>query len=160
MTTTAAPVPAPPVVPGLVRRYYRVALPAGMTLLNANSRKHNKAKMRDVQALRDAATLTALGDSSLNRAIRSAKPEPVLERAWIFGVVHSPRNIRLDPTNYYPSFKAAVDGIVRAGVISDDDDKHVLGPDMRRGPRTPGWQIVLHIYEAYPADWYDAEVAA
>ncbi len=31
------------------------------------------------------------------------------------------------------SVKAAIDGLVDYGLIPDDDDAHLLGPDLRRG---------------------------
>jgi len=52
---------------------------------------------------------------------------------------------RRDPANWYPSFKACVDGLVDAGVLNDDDHAHVIGPDMRIGPVVPRSQLVLYI---------------
>ena len=46
--------------------------------------------------------------------------------------VQYPTGGRADPNNAEPMGKAAVDGLVDAGVIPDDDDRHVLGPDYRR----------------------------
>ena len=36
------------------------------------------------------------------------------------------------------SLKACIDGIVDAGVIADDDYRHLIGPDRRLGPRVTG----------------------
>jgi hypothetical protein len=74
----------------------------------------------------------------------------VFDHAWIIGVYHPARGGRVDPANYYPTFKACVDGIVDAAVIADDDSTRLIGPDMRRGPAVKGGQIVLRIYEAFP----------
>lgn len=53
-----------------------------------------------------------------------------------------------DPANYYPTAKAAVDGAVKAGLVPDDDWKHVIGPDMRRGVLHPApGRLVLGIYD-------------
>ncbi|MFB6989714.1 hypothetical protein [Streptomyces sp. NPDC056304] len=47
-----------------------------------------------------------------------------------------------DPSNRYPSFKAAIDGltdkkrkgrVLTVGVLSDDSDEHAVGPDIRIG---------------------------
>ncbi|MEV6024055.1 hypothetical protein [Streptomyces sp. NPDC052036] len=67
---------------------------------------------------------------------------PRLERISIRGV-YSPATRRVrDPANWYPSCKAAVDGltdkkrkgqVLTVGVLSDDSDEHVVGPDMRLG---------------------------
>jgi len=36
-------------------------------------------------------------------------------------------------SNSFPTFKACIDGFVDAGVLADDSDLHVVGPDPRRG---------------------------
>ena len=36
------------------------------------------------------------------------------------------------------SLKACIDGIVDAGVIADDDYRHLIGPDRRLGPKVKG----------------------
>lgn len=46
-------------------------------------------------------------------------------------------NGRADPGNASLAVKAALDGLTDAGVWPDDDSKHVIGPDYRRGPRAP-----------------------
>jgi hypothetical protein len=40
---------------------------------------------------------------------------------------------RSDVGNLYPTAKAVVDGLVDYGLIEDDDDTRLIGPDMRRG---------------------------
>ncbi len=53
-----------------------------------------------------------------------------------------------DPSNYAPTAKAAVDGLVRAGLLPDDNWKHLIGPDMRRGVLYPApGRLVLGIYD-------------
>lgn len=76
--------------------------------------------------------------------------QPVLQHAYILGVLHPPSRRRADPANWYGSFKAAVDGLVDAGVLEDDDHTRVVGPDMRMGPVVKGGQIALHIQELSP----------
>lgn len=44
------------------------------------------------------------------------------------------RRVRIDPANYAPTAKAAVDGLVDAGIWPDDSSGWVTGPDMRLGP--------------------------
>ena len=74
--------------------------------------------------------------------------EPPLERAYVEGVYEPPDRRRRDPANLYPSFKAAIDGaLVDAGVLPDDDAKHLVGPDMRLGDPYPGGRLVLIIHE-------------
>jgi hypothetical protein len=43
---------------------------------------------------------------------------------------------RRDVGNWAPTAKAIVDGLVDVGVVVDDDDSHVTGPDLRRCPGT------------------------
>lgn len=66
---------------------------------------------------------------------------PHLERVLIVATPIYPDRRRRDPGNAYPTVKAIVDGLVDAGVIADDNDKHVSGilmrpAEVRRG--TPG----------------------
>jgi hypothetical protein len=86
-------------------------------------------------------------DAAMRAALAAAGDQPVLEHAYVLGVVHPGSRRRLDPANLYPSFKAAIDGLVDAGVLEDDDHTRVVGPDMRIGPVVKGGQIVLHIQE-------------
>lgn len=69
---------------------------------------------------------------------------PHLDRALIICELHFMVNRRRDPANWAPTAKAIVDGLVDAHVLDDDDDKHVLGPDMRNGSRALGaaWEGV------------------
>lgn len=80
----------------------------------------------------------------------AASGQPLLRHAYILGVLHPPSRRRADPANWYPSFKAAVDGLVDAGVLEDDDHTRVIGPDMRIGPVAKGGQLALHIQELSP----------
>lgn len=144
-TVTSAPAKA---------RRYTVTLPAGLKLLNANQRPHHRVRHELTLALRTAAKLAATANPALKADLDAAKPAPLLNRAHILGVFHPPTSGRRDPANWYPSFKAAVDGLVDAGLFEDDDHEHVLGPDMRLGNRVPKGQIVLHILELGPnAQW-------
>lgn len=60
---------------------------------------------------------------------------PRLERCTITALLAFPDgNRRRDAANYYPSIKAAVDGLVLAGVLEDDDDRYVLGLTIARMP--------------------------
>lgn len=53
-----------------------------------------------------------------------------------------------DANNWNPTAKACVDGLVDAGVFTNDDWTRVVGPDMRMGPVVPrAWRGVhLLIY--------------
>ncbi|WP_062077718.1 hypothetical protein [Demequina globuliformis] len=41
-------------------------------------------------------------------------------------------NGKADPANAYPTVKAAIDGLVAAGLLVEDSHEWVIGPDMRR----------------------------
>lgn len=59
--------------------------------------------------------------------------------------IWKPRNGRYDPNNLWPTVKACVDGFVDAGILADDDHKHVIGPDMRHGGIGP--QRIVFTFE-------------
>lgn len=113
---------------------YVVALPAGMKLLNANDRVHWRTRARITKALREAAEKSAL-DAHI----------PPQERITIQAVLHPHDKRRRDAHNWYPSFKAAIDGVVDAGVIPDDDDKHLISIEVVLGSPVRHTQIALHI---------------
>lgn len=93
-----------------------------MRLLNSNHRVHHMTRYRLTRALRDAACLKA-----------RTSGVPRLNRAHVLAVYVPPTRRRVDPANYYPSVKAAIDGLRDAGVLIDDDAAHLDGPDMRLG---------------------------
>ncbi|MFD0358270.1 hypothetical protein ACFVHW_31755 [Streptomyces sp. NPDC127110] len=128
-------------------RHFTIALPPGLPLLNANQRPHHAVKARLTAEIRAAAMEACSEDPTMRAALAAAGAGPVLQRAYILGVFHPPTRRRADPANWYPSFKAAVDGIVDAGVLEDDDHTRVIGPDMRIGPVVKGGRISLHLTE-------------
>lgn len=135
-------------------RRFTITLPAGLTLINSNQRLHYRQKAERTARIRTAAMEAVTEDRTLMAALATAKPGPLMHRAHILGVVHPISRRRADPANLYPSFKAAVDGLVDAGVLEDDDHTHVLGPDMRLGHVVRGGQLVLHLRElADGEDW-------
>jgi len=123
-------------------RTWRVELPAGLELLNANDRDSHWARRKRITgALREAAGWMA-----------RCQRVPHLERAHVLAVYEPPDRRRRDPANLQPSFKACVDGLVDAGVVPDDDSEHLDGPDPRLGHVHPRGRIVLHITEVPPHD--------
>lgn len=58
---------------------------------------------------------------------------------------------RWDATNWLPSAKACVDGLVDAGVLTDDSNRYVIGPDMRAGDHWADAALVITITEAEAA---------
>ena len=67
-----------------------------------------------------------------------ARKVPPIPHAHVTYWVHATTNRRRDVANFYPTIKACLDGCVDAGVLPDDDDKHVIGPDPRAGEKSPG----------------------
>ncbi|MGW0764504.1 hypothetical protein [Streptomyces sp. NPDC002676] len=124
---------------GMPGRRFRVALPPRLLLLNSNQRLHHHRRADITRVLRRAAW-------AASRAV------PHLERAHIVGVLHPEDRQRRDPANWYPSFKACVDGLVDQGVLDDDDHTRVIGPDMRIGHVVTGSRLVLHIRELDTAE--------
>ena len=125
---TAPTTPGPP-------RCWRLELPAETKLINANDRMHPVKRAPFIKVIRNAAW-----------AMARHHKIPTLQRAHIFYVVHpDTRGRRRDPGNWSPSAKAAVDGLVDAGVLPDDDHTRLLGPDPRIGTPVKGSQLVLWI---------------
>ncbi|CAL9501968.1 hypothetical protein [Streptomyces sp. enrichment culture] len=141
-TTAAGPRPAPFVIP----------LPVGLELINSNESQHRARRARIVKAIRSSAHEAVTECPALMDALAAAKPGPLFQRAHILGVLHPDTNGRRDPANWYPSFKAAVDGIVDAGLLEDDDHTRVVGPDMRLGEKRKGSQIVLLVRGLAPGE--------
>lgn len=145
--TAVVPAPAGAAAPA---RRFTITLPAGLTLINSNHRMHFSVKAKRTARLRAAAMEAVSETPGLMAALAAAKPDVLFQRAHIFGVIHPATRRRCDPANLYPSFKAAVDGLVDAGLLEDDDHTHVLGPDMRLGDVVKGAQLVLHVRELAP----------
>jgi len=91
---------------------------------SANNRLHWQVVRRKKAAVR-----------ALARA--AAQNEARLQRATLGVLVHYPTNRQADPHNIASTvLKAAIDGVVDAGVLPDDDDKHLTAVTISRGPKT------------------------
>jgi hypothetical protein len=128
-------------------RAFTLALPPGLKLLNANQRIHYRVRSDLTSAIRGAAMAACSENEHMRAALATAGEAPVLQYAYILGVLHPGSRRRLDPANFYPSFKAAVDGLIDAGVLEDDDHTRVVGPDMRLGPVVKGARLTLVVQE-------------
>ena len=84
------------------------------------------------------ALLTRQWREATHWAAKAARLPRGLDRVHIVAYVHPAKGGRLrDAHNVYPTGKACVDGLVDYGLIADDDDAHLIGPDLRRGANRP-----------------------
>lgn len=126
---------APQFLQDRVDHCFRVELPVGMPLLNANGREHWSKRASLVSTIRTTAR-------NLSGHI------PRLEKVKIRAIYYAPNNRRRDMSNLFPSVKSAVDGLVDAGVLKDDSDKYVYSLEMMRGEGiVPGGQLVIEVLE-------------
>lgn len=93
------------------------AVPTGR-ILNANQRLHWSKRAAMTKLLRAEAMLHAVD-------------QPRMARAHLTVGVGWPDKRRRDVHNIFPTIKACIDGFVDAGVLDDDSDAHLTGPDLR-----------------------------
>ena len=108
-----------------------LTIPAPCDWLNSNQRLH-----RLVHAKRTAAW---------RAAGKAAAEVPFDVPVRIVCTVHKTRAGRWDAGNLYPTAKAIVDGLVDAGVIPDDSNEYVIGPDMRAGEKRAEPCVVVRV---------------
>lgn len=90
-------------------------------ILSSNQRLHWAARADRTKSLRLAAATHAAWDA----------PGHDYDRAHIVVTVTWPDKRRRDVHNLMPTIKACIDGFVDAGLLPDDSDKHLVGPDLR-----------------------------
>ncbi len=117
-------------------------------LLNANDRRHWAVRSRHTRYWRELASFTV--QSKIRR-----EGWPRLDRARITVTMQWRTRHRRDAANWAPTAKAAIDGIVDAGLLRDDSNKYVIGPDMRGevDPALTRPRIVVTIEPLPPVDW-------
>lgn len=116
------------------RRHITIDIPAPCAFINSNQRLHRMAQAKLTKAWREASAAAAHGLPQFAGQVH------------ITAHIFKPRAGRWDPNNLWPTVKAAVDGLVDAGLLIDDDHRHVIGPDMRSGGKGNP-EIVLEIIE-------------
>jgi crossover junction endodeoxyribonuclease RusA len=96
-------------------------------VLSANARQHWAAKARMTADLR------ALGKYAAAYQNDRIDPDDEVwfDRAQLTVRVGWPDKRRRDVHNLAPTIKALIDGCVDAGLLPDDDDTHLIGPDLR-----------------------------
>lgn len=119
-------------------RTWALTIPAPTNWINSNDRLHRMAQAKLTKAWRLAASLAAL----------NARLPKDLERVHIIATITKPTRRKYDVGNLYPSVKPCIDGIVSDyGLLPDDDNAHLLGPDLRHNPEPGPASITLEIKE-------------
>src|SRR5690606_32784311 len=125
-----------------VNRTFEFSFAAPAKPLNANQRLHWAERMRLSRAWRDAAHMYA------RKALFQYKGWRPPVHAHVVMEFRFPDGRKRDVGNFGPTAKAIVDGCVDAGVLAADDDEHLTGPDLRRGPQASGRlaEVVVNVY--------------
>lgn len=103
-----------------------VRVPAAVAL-TSNQRLHRYAQAEKTRQLRTLGRLAG----------RSMVHVPGSLRVKVDIAVWKGQGRRYDPANLYPTAKAVLDGMVDAGVLVDDDYRHVDGPHLHYGGVNP-----------------------
>ena len=101
---------------------YVISVPKIGAYMNANDRPNRWTKATQTRVWRAQAH---------SAAVRADAPE-LHGLVRITATVHIADKRRREVSNLFPTFKACIDGFVDAGVLADDSDAHVIGPDPRR----------------------------
>ena len=89
--------------------------------LNSNDRLHRMAQAKLTKQWRTIAAQASVGFLPMET------PVHITAHVW------KKRAGRYDVGNLYPTVKACVDGFVDGGILVDDSNAHVIGPDLRHG---------------------------
>ena len=113
---------------------YTVTLPGRQNYaMSSNARPHWSVEREVHQYWRGLARLM------FNR-------QPHCERAHLTITFTFPDRRRRDLHNLvHHVVKPIVDGVVDSGVLPDDDDAHLIGPDLRRNPERGPFQVTVTI---------------
>jgi len=112
---------------------WQLTVPAPCEWINSNHRTHRMEVAKRTRLWRDATYAAALDQAVFYVPVR------------ITATVHKTRNGVWDAGNLYPTAKAIVDGLVDAGVLRDDSNRYVIGPDMRAGDKRDTACVVIRI---------------
>jgi hypothetical protein len=99
-----------------------IAVPWATEVVSMNARSHWTNTHRQIQALRRRGELAARS---------SHPPMPHFEMATVVVYMRFPDRRRRDIQNYHKTLKALIDGFVDAGLLPDDDSRHLFGFDVR-----------------------------
>lgn len=96
--------------------------------LTSNQREHWAQRSRRAKNLR------LKGKFHTQHALKGHPGQhmpPVFRQAHCLVDIQWPDNRRRDAHNWMPTIKHLIDGCVDAGILPDDSDKHLIGPDIR-----------------------------
>lgn len=123
---------------GSTGRTFTIALPAGLEMLSLNDRLHWRERHKRGEVIRNAACWAA----------RMAKV-PQLPRAGVVIEYQPPDRRHRDADNPIAAAKAAIDGLVIARCLPDDEcPRYVTGIYCTIGEPHPKGRLVLHLTEA------------
>lgn len=105
------------------------------TRISANDRLDKFEKNKRTQVW------VTLGAASVRRAAVESLP---WARVVVF--VRFPNNIRREVSNLQPTAKGIIDGFVHAGLVPDDRDEMLDGPDMRRLYPNGPHRVVVQVW--------------
>ncbi len=119
---------------------WTLTIPKGdLPWINSNDRKHWRVKARETKAWHYA----------VDRAIgRHGRPPTYTYRVLITATIHKTRLGRWDSGNLYPTVKAIVDALVVDGLLIDDSNEYVEGPNLRPGEKRAQACVVITIEPA------------
>lgn len=112
-----------------------LTIPAPCQFINLNQRMHWAPKAELTRKWRHAAHVAA----------REAGLPTGLTKVHIVAHIHKTTNRDYDAHNLMPTLKACVDGLVDYGLVTDDTNRHVIGPDVRHGTKQASPAITLTI---------------
>jgi crossover junction endodeoxyribonuclease RusA len=99
----------------------RLWVPQPAPWLNSNDRRHRMAQAKITKAWREAAADAARGHGRFDQPVR------------IVATIWKSRLGDYDAGNLYPTAKACVDGFRDVKLLIEDNNRYVVGPDMRHG---------------------------
>jgi crossover junction endodeoxyribonuclease RusA len=112
---------------------YVITVPKIARYMSANDRPNRWVKAAQTKAWRQAAFDASLDVVELMARQHASTRLTLAKPVRITATVHIKDNRRREVSNLFPTFKACIDGFVDAGILADDSDAHVIGPDPRRG---------------------------
>lgn len=106
-------------------------------VISANGREHHMTKARKTRTVRLMAMLEAT-------KLTFQRPTPLIDKAHVtVSIGWQPLKRKRDADNLAPTVKAAIDGMVDAGIFEDDNDEHRLSTKYTTYPRSEAGRVWL-----------------